>query len=117
MKKQQGMSIYMLMYVFITLGFVGYIALKCFNPMMEYLSVQKVLSSMASVELKDGSSVADIRKGFERRAIIDNITTIKKEDLEIVKEGNDTIVTAEWSVKLPLFSMVSIVIDFKASSQ
>jgi hypothetical protein len=34
-----------------------------------------------------------------------------------VKDGNDTIVSAEWSVKLPLFSMVSIVLDFKASSQ
>lgn len=117
MKKQQGMSIYMLIYIFITVGFAGFIALKAFNPMMEYLSVQKVLSAMASVELKDGSSVVDIRKGFERRAIIDNITAIKKEDLEIVKEGNDTIVSAEWSVKLPLFSMVSIVLDFKASSQ
>lgn len=117
MKKQQGMSIYMLIYIMVTLGFVGFIGLKCFNPVMEYLSIQKVLSSMASVELKDGSSVADIRKGFERRAIIDNITSIKKEDLEVVKDGNDTIVSAEWSVKLPLFSMVSIVLDFKASSQ
>lgn len=117
MKKQQGMSIYMLIYIFITVGFVGFIGLKAFNPVMEYLSVKKVLSSMANVELKDGSTVAAIRTGFERRAVIDNITTIKKEDLEIVKEGNDTIVTAEWSVKLPLFSMVSLVIDFKASSQ
>lgn len=117
MKKQQGMSIYMLMYVFVTVGFVGFIALRCFNPVMEYLSIQKVLSTMATAELKDGSSVADIRKGFERRAIIDNITSIKKEDLEISKEGNDTIVTAEWTVKLPIVSMVSLVIDFKASSQ
>lgn len=117
MKKQQGMSIYMLIYIFVTVGFVGFIAMKCFNPVLEYMAVQKVLSSMASVELKDGSSVADIRKGFERRAIIDNITSIKKEDLEVIKEGNDTIVTAEWSVKLPLFSMASLVIDFKASSQ
>ncbi len=117
MKKQLGMSIYMLMYLFITIGFVGFVGLRCFNPVMEYLSIQKVLSTMSTAELKDGSSVADIRKGFERRAIIDTITSIKKEDLEITKEGNDTIVSAEWSVKLPLFSMVSIVLDFKASSQ
>lgn len=117
MKKQHGMSIYMLMYVFVTLGFVGYLGLKCFNPMMEYLSVKKVFSSMATTELRDGSSVADIRKGFERRAVIDNISAIKKEDLEIVKEGNDTIMTAEWQVKVPIASMVSLVLDFKVSSQ
>lgn len=117
MKKQHGMSIYMLMYVFVTLGFVGYLGLKCFNPVMEYLSIKKVLSSMASVELKDGSSVAEIRKGFDRRAVIDNIQVVKKEDLEIVKEGNDTIVTVEWQVKVPIAAMVSLVLDFKASSQ
>jgi len=117
MKKQLGMSIYMLMYVFITVGFAGFIGLKLFNPAMEYMSIQKVLSSMANVELKDGSSVVDIRKGFERRAIIDNIQAVKKDDLEVSKEGNDTIVTAEWQVKIPLFAMASLVLDFKASSQ
>jgi Domain of unknown function (DUF4845) len=105
------------MYVFVTLGFVGYVGLRCFNPLMEYVSIKKVLSSMASAELKDGSSVADIRKGFERRAIIDNIQTIKKEDLEVIKEGNDTVITAEWQVKVPIGGIVSIVLDFKVSSQ
>lgn len=117
MKKQQGMSIYMLMYVFITVGFAGFIALRMFTPITDYFTVQKMLQSIAGRELKEGASVADIRKGFAARAVIDYQNSVKAEDLEITKEGNDTIVTAEWQVKVPLFANVSLVVDFRASTQ
>lgn len=116
-KKQAGMSIYMLSYIFVTLGFVGFIGLKMFNPITDYLTVQKMLQSIAGRELKEGASVADIRKGFAARAVIDYQNAVKAEDLEITKEGNDTIVTAEWQAKVPLFANVSLVVDFRVSTQ
>jgi len=116
MKKQRGMSIYGILYLLITLGFVGYIGMMVFGPMMEFMSVKKVFSSMASQELRDGSDVRLIRNGFDRRATIDNINSIKSADLEITKEGNESTITASWTVKVPLFWIVSIVLDFNVTA-
>jgi len=116
MKNQRGMSIYAILYVLITLGFVGYIGMMVFTPMMEYMSVKKVFSSMSNQELSDGSDARLIRNGFDRRATIDNINAIKSADLEITKEGNTTVITVAWTVKVPLFWIVSLVLDFNVTA-
>lgn len=116
MKKQRGMSIYGILYLLITLGFVGYIGMMIFTPLVEYMSVKKVFTAMSNQELKDGSSVLAIRVGFDRRATIDDIRSIKGADLEIGKDGNETTVAASWTIKVPLFWIVSIVLDFNASA-
>jgi hypothetical protein len=116
MRKQRGMSIYGLMYVAITLGFVGYVGLKIFNPMMEYLAVKKVFATMANQELRDGSSVQSIRIGFDKRATIDDIRSFKSADLEIGKDGNETTMSVSWSTKVPLFWVMSLVLDFNVTA-
>jgi hypothetical protein len=116
MKKQRGMSIYGLIYLLITLGFVGYVGMMIFTPMMEYLAVKKVFSAMANQELRDGSSIDQIRQGFDRRATIDDIKSIKRGDLEFSKEGNETTVSASWTKKVPLFWIMSLELDFSASA-
>ena len=116
MKKQRGMSIYGIMYLLITLGFVGYIAMVTFVPVVEYLSVKKVFSAMAVQELRDGSAVNIIRSGFDKRAAIDNINSVKSTDLEIGKDGSETVMTVSWTVKVPLFWVVSLVLDFNVTA-
>jgi hypothetical protein len=116
MKKQRGMSIYALMYLAITLGFVGFIVMKSFVPLMEYVSVKKVFSAMANQELRDGSSIDQIRQGFDRRATIDDIKSIKRGDLEFAKEGNETTMSASWTVKVPMFWIMSIVYEFNVTA-
>jgi len=69
MKKQHGMSIYGLMYVLLTLGFVGYIGLKVFPAYLEYYSIKKIFATMANEEAKNANSVNEIRGGFDRRAV------------------------------------------------
>jgi hypothetical protein len=117
MKKQSGMSIYMLMYVFVTVGFAGLIGLKVFPPYLEYFAVKKIFASMANEEAKTAESVKDIRSGFGRRASIAYVTVVKEADLEISKEGGETVVSANWEVKVPLFAQASLVLDFAASTK
>jgi len=48
--------------------------------------------------------------------MVDNITTIRGEDLELIKEGNDAVLDASYSVKVPIIANVAACIDFQATS-
>jgi len=41
---------------------------------------------------------------------------VKGDDLEIGKEGGETVVSANWSVKIPLVSNISACLDFSVTS-
>jgi hypothetical protein len=61
-------------------------------------------------------TVRDIRVSFDKRNAIEDIHSIRAEDLEITKEGGEAIVTANWSVKVPMIYNVSACIDFTATT-
>jgi len=90
--------------------------LKLLPHYIEYLSIKKVIAALAvSEEVKSGT-VAEIRASFGRRAVIDNITAVKSVDLEISKENNETVVSAAWQPRIPLFPGYTLLIDFEAST-
>jgi hypothetical protein len=74
--------------------------------------VKKAVTAIAQTQ----GTVAEIRTAFERRADIDDIDVIGPKDLEITKEGNEVVVSAAYSKRIPLFANVNVVIDFAASS-
>jgi hypothetical protein len=90
--------------------------LKILPHYIELFSIKKVFASLAqSEEIKTGT-VADIRTSYDRRAMIDNITAIKGVDLDITKENNDTVITAAWQQRIPLFTGYTLLIDFAVST-
>ena len=58
----------------------------------------------------------DIQASFRKHAQIDAIDTIKAEDIEVDKEGDQVILRAAYSVKIKLFGNLNACIDFTPSS-
>jgi hypothetical protein len=115
MNRQRGVSLGGAITVMIAIALIALVGMKLFPAVTEFYSVKKVFSVMDSQgDLK--LTVPEIRKAFYRRALIDNITVVTADDLDITKEGGETIVSANWSVKVPLFSNVSACIDFSATT-
>jgi hypothetical protein len=61
-------------------------------------------------------SVRDIRNAFDKRNAIEDVKSVKLDDLEITKEGGETVVTAAWSVRVPMVHNISACIDFMATT-
>ncbi len=114
--QQRGIGFIGLVLIFAVIGCVTLLGLKLIPAYIEYYSVKKVISAMASSEEVKSGTVLEIRKSFDRRATIDNINVIKADDLEISKEGNDTVVAAIYQQKIPLFTGYTLLIDFSAST-
>jgi hypothetical protein len=115
MVKQRGVSLTGLIITLAVLGFLGVMAAKLSPAYIEYFAVKKMFASMEqSGDLK--GSVRDIRKAFETRNAIEDVKSVKGEDLEITKEGGETVVSANWSVKVPMVSNISACVDFAVTS-
>ena len=116
MRKQRGITLSGTIFWLAILGFVGIMAAKLMPAYIEYASVKKIFKTMEqSGELK--GTVRDIRKTFDKLNAIEDIKSVKSEDLEISKQGQDTVVSATWSVRVPMVYNISACLDFFASTE
>jgi hypothetical protein len=115
-RRQGGMSFITLLMIFALGGAIVLLGLKVVPAYTDYFLIKKIVAAMASSDEVRGGTVADIRKSFDRRVAADYTETLKGEDLDITKEGNETVVSATWQKKIPLFTNHTLVIDFSTST-
>jgi len=68
------------------------LAMKIAPAYIEYGAVKKAVRAIATGG-QGGTTVAEVRRSFDRRAQIDDVTVITGEDLEITKEGGEVVVS------------------------
>ena len=113
--KQRGVSfpVIFLIGVVLAIGAIG--AMKIAPAYADFSTAKKAIVAIAGSEGRTGS-VSEIRKAFDRRASIDNITVVTSGELEISKDGGDVVISFAYAQKIPLFANVSLLIDFAAST-
>ena len=115
MLKQRGISLKGAIVWMAVLGFLGVMAAKLMPAYVEYFAVKKMLKSMEEAgDLK--GTVRDIRLAFDKRNAIEDVKNVRPDDLEITKEGGEAVVTANWSVRIPLVYNASACLDFTATT-
>ena len=113
--KQHGISLKGAIVWMAVLGFLGVMAAKLMPAYVEYFTVKKMLAAMEqNGDLK--GTVRDIRNSFDKRNAIEDVKNVKPDDLEITKEGGETVVTANWSVRIPLVANFNACLDFTATT-
>jgi len=114
--KQTGMTMVGILFIGMLVVFVAVVAMRMAPVYMEYGAIAKVLKTMSNDPDLKTMTIKDVRDSFDRRATIDNISSVKGEDLDISRDGGETVVEASWSAKRPIIGNVSIVMDFTAST-
>lgn len=113
MRKQSGVSLGGLLIGVVILILLAMVGLKVGPAYTEFLSVKKAIVSTAG----EKGGVAELRKAFDRKAQIDNISVISGNDLEITKEGSDVVVSFNYRKEVPLFWNIGLYLDFAANSK
>jgi hypothetical protein len=98
--------------IFIVLAMFG---MKLGPSYLEFYAIKKAVNAIA--QERRTASVADIRKTWDARATIDDISSVKGADIEITKEGSDLVITAGYRKEVPLAGNLGVYIDFRASSK
>lgn len=115
MRRQSGAGMLTILFWIIVLVIVAVIGMKLVPAYLEFFSVKRILSSMKADAA--GGSVKEIRESFQKRAMVDDVTSVTSQDLNIERSGGRSVVTAEYQKIIPLFANVSLLVDFKASTE
>ena len=114
-RKQLGIGLGGLMVgaiIFIALATLG---MKLGPSYLEFFAIKKAVNAIA--QEKRTASVADIRKTWDARATIDDISSVKGSDIEITKDGSELVISATYRREVPLGGNMGMYIDFRAISK
>jgi hypothetical protein len=101
----------------IAIVFIAIIGMKMVPAYIEYFTIKKAITSIAQSGELRSATVADVRKAYDRRANVDDITAVRPGDLEVTKDGNEIVIGFAYEKRVPLFYNISLLIDFAASTK
>jgi hypothetical protein len=111
--EQSGLSIIGLVTALVVAIVVALVAMKIIPSFLEYRTAKTAIELIA----RSAQTPADVRRAFENRSAIDNIVTIRAQDLEITREGSQVVIAFAYRKEVPLFGPVGLYIDYAANSR
>ena len=116
MKRQRGVTFIGMVLIAGLIIFAAIIGLKLVPAYIEYATVVNILREIARSPDARTATPGDIQTSLRKRAQIDAVETIKPDDLEIDREGDQLVLRANYSVKIKLFGNLNACLDFSPSS-
>lgn len=117
MAPQRGLTLVGMLLAAIVVMLAALGVLRVVPALLEYATIKNDVNALvASGELRN-ASVAEVRRAFEKRTEVDDITAISPSDLEIGKEGGELTIYFSYTKKIPLFGPVNLTIDFQGASK
>jgi len=115
-KKQRGLSFVAFIFGAIFVVFASISGMKLIPAYMEDEQIKKLFMEIANdPDMKKGSK-NDILTAFNKHAMVENITVIKADDIDIIKDSDRLILSASYSHKVPLIANISLCMEFNPSS-
>ena len=116
MQKQKGVSIsgFMLWSIVVIVALL--FGFRVGPAYFEYYAIVQQFKAIVDSSEARSWTKRDIEGAFVRRATMENIRAIGPGDLQITKYGDRLVLSAEYSVRLPLFGNLSACMDFHPSS-
>ena len=98
------------------LVFLAITGLKLVPAYMQAEEIKNIFQTIAHDPDMQKASRHDIIASFDRRASVDAITAIKSSDIDISSDEGRPVLSASYSVKIPLVGNVSLLLEFNPNS-
>ena len=116
-KQQRGASMIGMAFIIGIILLVLVVAMKVVPAFTEFMSIKNILTNMSQGGALNGQSKSEIVSTFDKRASIDDVQSVRGQDLEIsTNEAGATVVSVDYQVVRPVMGNVSALIEFSASS-
>jgi hypothetical protein len=110
-----GVTLTGLIVVSVIIIFCLLFAFKIGPAYFEYYAINKQLKALAADPAARGTR-REVEGAYVARQTMENIKSVNPSDLVVNKDGNSVVVSAEYSIKVPLFGNLSACMDFNPSS-
>jgi Domain of unknown function (DUF4845) len=115
MGRQSGVTLSGLLITLFVVVIVAMFGMKLIPPYIEYGTAKSAIEAIARD--RQNAAPQEIRRAFDSRAAIDNITSIQSSDLDITRQGNEVVIAFAYRKEVPLFANLGVYIDFAANSK
>lgn len=107
--RQRGLGLWGWIFVIGVIGFVSLVTMQMTPIYLAEMGIQRVVKAAAS---DGGSNLAEIRKSMKTRWDVEGITTLRVEDVKLVKHGAGRALQYSYEARAPLFGNLEIVASF-----
>lgn len=113
LKQQRGFSVFSTLFIVLVLGGVLLLLFKLLPVYTEYVEVKNTIRDIAKDQRL---TEAEVRRQFDLRAHVADITSISAKELVVVSGSNFLFVRAKYRREVPLVANVSLAFDFDTSA-
>jgi len=118
MRRQKGVTLTGMILVSIGLVLLLLLAFKIVPVYVEYFAIEKQFKSMAQDPKLRGTPTRNAIEGaWAMRAAVDNLHSLDGSQIEFLREGDQIVFHANYSVKVPIFKNVNACFDFSPTSK
>jgi len=113
MRKQTGASALTIMIMVLFFGGLLTLVIKLGPAYLDDKTISEAVASLDGTEGLSKMGPAQIRALVNKRLIVNNVRSMKPEDITIEKDGDTALITVEYEVRNNLFRNVDTIIHFK----
>jgi hypothetical protein len=113
---QKGVTLTGMIAVSILIVLAVLLAAKVVPVYVEYHTIQKNFRALAEDPALASGRRVEVMRAWSGRATVDNITALDSKDIAIERQGDQIFISADYSVKVPLFRNVNFCFDFQPTS-
>ena len=114
--RQRGISFVGMIFGAALVILVAILGLKLAPPYMHSAQIAQIFKAIASDPEMRNASIKEIKESYSKRADINYISDITADDIDVNKENGQFIISASYSVKIPLAGNITLVLEFNPSS-
>lgn len=114
--KQRGVSFLGLIMIAIGVVLVAIVGMKMVPAYVHSAQIGQILKAIVNDPGMQGASIKDIKESYNKRANINSIEDITADDLDISKTDGKLIISASYTVKIPVVGNIALLLEFNPSS-
>ena len=112
LKAQGGITLLGFLMVLMIVGFFAFLVMRLFPVYSEYYSV---VSAMKGVQAEPGVStwtVEKIKDSLDRKMYISYVTSVKKQNVRVIRQGGGNQLNVKYEVRGPLLYNLEYIASF-----
>jgi hypothetical protein len=113
---QRGLTVTGLLFGGMAIVLIAVLGMKVVPEVIEYTKIVSDIKALANDPALKQAATSEIRKAFDRRADINQISAVTAQDINVSRNGNTLILSFGYTKKIPLFGPVSLLIDFEGAT-
>ncbi len=115
-RQQRGLTFANFLLIGILLIFLAIFGMRIVPAYVENRTIQHILDTIAHDPDLQDAQPSDLRNSWDKRAMINNITVVNAQDLQVQKVNGNWVLGVSYNVKISLVGNASLLLEFNNSS-